>query len=64
MEGSKLDSGGTGVVAVWKNTIKLPPGINKETGNAELWSIPDVLGIALRETTPRRAHKIAGFSNS
>lgn len=71
VDGSKLDTGGTGVAVLWRYTFsnglkihKTALGKNKEIFDAELWGISDALGVALREATPRRTHKITVFSDS
>lgn len=37
---------------------------NKDVLDAELWGISEALGIALRETAPKKAYKVTVFSNS
>lgn len=71
VDGSKLDSGGTGVAVIWRNTFsnwwkihKTALRKNKEILDAELWGISDALGVALRGAAPRRTLKILAFSDS
>lgn len=46
------------------NIHKTALGKNEEISGAELWGISDALGVALKEATPRRTHKITIFSGS
>lgn len=70
-DGSKLESGKVGAAVVWRNTAvdnwkscKLALGKNKDVLDAELWGVSEALGIALRETAPRKAYKVTVFSDS
>lgn len=39
-------------------------GKNKDVLDAELWGVSEALGIALKETALRKAHKVTVFSDS
>ena len=70
-DGSKLASGSVGAAGVWKNSsfhswksYKAALEKNKEIPDAELWSISETLGVALRETTLIKVFKLTAFSDS